>query len=995
VSDFSPSILDSIPLSNKFQLLSNIEPSTENGNTIIETNISSHRGLKKQHKNNNDEYSLPGPFNNKGFSIAHLNVRSLLPKIEEIKLMVKKSNFGVFAVSETWLTDSVPDEFVNIDGYRIYRNDRETCGGGVAIYVKEDIQHSFLSNLISSDIENSWVLIKPDHYKPFLIGCFYRPPSSNKQYLDKMIECIQNAKNELEDLIVLGDFNFPFSLEELNITDPCVYLQHMVGARQLITCPTRVTRLTSTIIDHIYTTIPEKHSKSGVMECSISDHYLIYTLLSTKQEKTKSKEIRIRNFNKFNNINFISDIRKLSLLNINNYTDVNKAWDDWSSKFSDVCAKHAPLRTVRVKDRRNPWVTQEILQLMYQRDKIHAKAKKTSDIKLWNEYKYYRNLVVTELRHSECNYFSNEIDKHRGKPSMWKPLKMALNKNSKSNCIPPNLTPNKLNEYYVQVGPSLADKFNGEGDLSHLESHSSSFVFSEISIDTVYRKLLKLKLISKLDVLDFDSKLLRIAAPYIAPQLSHIFNLSMKQSTLPKSWKTARVIPIYKGKGENDSCINYRPISTLPFVAKIIESCVHEQLIDYLDKNKILCCEQSAYLKHHSTNTSLHKVVDDWLCNINNGMVNGVAFFDLSKCFDTINHKRLLNKLKLYGIREQTLKWFENYLRDRSQAVFTNGTLSDFLNILMGVPQGSNLGPLLFLLFVNDFAKCLDCTTCNLFADDTAIYCGDNSISNVNQTLQIDVENAIKWFKDNLLTVNIDKSCAILIGTNQRLQKQNLSISVENMSLSNVDSIKYLGVTIDQNLSWNTHISAICKKVSPKIEMLRKLKCKLPRDQICIIYESIIQPHFDYCISVWGHTSKNNITLLQRLQNRAARVITGVYDWNYSASKLVKSLGWMTIEERVKYFTLLLAYKSINGKAPSYLCDKFKLYESSYCTRATDGFKLTEPKPNLDIFKRSFIYSSTKLWNNLPQDLKESPSINSFKYNCKKYVKQRVNTHEN
>ena len=187
---------------------------------------------------------------------------------------------------------------------------------------------------------------------------------------------------------------------------------------------------------------------------------------------------------------------------------------------------------------------------------------------------------------------------------------------------------------------------------------------------------------------------------------------------------------------------------------------------------------------------------------------------------------------------------------------------------------------------------------------------------------------------------------------------------------------------------WNTHISAICNKVSPKIEMLRKLKYKLPKEQICTIYESIIQPHFDYCISVWGHTSKNNINMLQRLQNRAARVITGIYDWNYSVSQLVRSLGWMTIEEQVKYFTLLLAFKSVNGQAPSYLCEKFTFYESTYGTRAMDGFKLREPKPNLDIFKRSFMYSSTKLWNNIPQSLRESPSLNTFKHNYKKYLTQ-------
>lgn len=483
-----------------------------------------------------------------------------------------------------------------------------------------------------------------------------------------------------------------------------------------------------------------------------------------------------------------------------------------------------------------------------------------------------------------------------------------------------------------------------------------------------------------------DSKLLQCAAFHIAPQLTHILNLSLQQGSLPDDWKKARVIPIYKGKGDTNDCSSYRPISTLPFVAKIIESCVQEQLVDYLNTNDMLCCQQSAYLKHHSTNTSLHNVVDEWLTNINNGMINGIALFDLSKCFDTINHKRLLKKLEKYGIRETPLHWFTNYLASRSQAVNVNNSLSDFLDVLMGVPQGSNLGPLLFLLFVNDFPSCLQCS-CNLFADDTAIYCSAKTINELNISLQMETNKAFKWFNENQLTLNIDKTCTIAIGTRQRIKPNDeLNINLLDEHLNPVNEIKYLGVTIDNNLTWNKHIHNLVSRVSPKIGLLRKLKYKLSTEQLNIVYQSIIQPHFDYCISVWGQTSQRNISIIQRLQNRAARTITGKYDWDISVTKLINELGWMNIAQRIKYFTSLLTYKAITGKAPSYISEKLELKKSRYDTRENTNNNFKIPKPKLEIYKQSFAYNAPKLFNDLPQSVKTSLTTDSFKKKIKHHL---------
>ena len=928
------------------------------------------------------------PIQIKGFKICHLNIRSILPKIDDIRILMKESNIDVIAFTETWLSEGVTDDLIQIDGYKIYRNDRSHGnGGGVAIYVKDTLQHCLLKDLNSDKIENIWVKITPDYQKEYLIACIYRPPSAPNQYLEDIVDCVEHAHSISNNIIFLGDLNYNFQIDQINATDPCVYLQNILGTRQLITKPTRVTLKSSTIIDHIYTTIPDKHVKSGVIDLCMSDHFLIYTILGCKSASKQPKDILIRSYNKFNLRSFINDISSCTNLNVSNINDINTAWNKWSSSFANICERHAPLRTIRVKDRNKPWVTKEILKLIYARDIAHKIALRDQNENKWNEYRYLRNLIVNKLRDSEKKFLTNELRKHKGKSSMWKPLKMAMNSNNKSSSLPPSLTPNKLNEYYVHMGTKLAEKFETEGDLSGIKQHNENFYFKPLEVNTIFKKLMKLDSKSKLDILKFDGRLLQCAAIHIAPQITHICNLSMKQGILPHAWKQARVTPIYKGKGDANDCANYRPISTLPFIAKIIEACVQEQLVNYLNTNNMLCCEQSAYLKHHSTNTSLHNVVDEWLTNINDGLINGAAFFDLSKCFDTINHRRLIQKLEKYGIRNTPLNWFTNYLSCRSQAVRVNNTLSDFLDILMGVPQGSNLGPLLFLLFVNDFPSCLQCSSCNLFADDTAIYCKAKTIDKLNTDLQLETNQAFKWFNDNLLTVNTDKTCTIVIGTRQRITPtDDLTITLSNNPLNPVNRIKYLGVTIDKNLTWNDHINNLVSKVSPKIALLRKLKYKLSTEHLNTVYLSIIQPHFDYCISVWGHTSQRNIHLIQRLQNRAARTITGKYDWNISVTKLIEELGWMNISQRIQYFTSLLTYKASNGKAPSYISEKLKIKSSRYETRETTNKNFIIPKPNLEIFRHSFSYIAPKMFNSLPQEVKTSLTIESFKKNIKHHL---------
>ena len=326
----------------------------------------------------------------------------------------------------------------------------------------------------------------------------------------------------------------------------------------------------------------------------------------------------------------------------------------------------------------------------------------------------------------------------------------------------------------------------------------------------------------------------------------------------------------------------------------------------------------------------MHRVIDDWLENVNGNQITGLCLLDIAKCFDTIDHELLLKKLSLYGIKGMELKWFGSYLFQRQQAVKCNGNLSPFIEMTSGVPQGSVLGPFLFLLFVNDISSfATNGCMLNLFADDTIIYASGDNIEEVHYKLQSCLDNVSKWYNRNRLLINIEKSKVMVIGNSYQLKALNLQdfvIDFNDSPLELVERAKYLGMYINSDMSWEFHITNLCKQMDYYMSLLRRLRPIFPRKLLLQIYKSYIQPKFDYGITIYGCTTQQNLNLVQRLQNHAARLITGNFDYiNTRGIDLVKSLGLYTIVERRDYFLASLMFKSIHGLAPFYLSNQITM----------------------------------------------------------------------
>ena len=325
----------------------------------------------------------------------------------------------------------------------------------------------------------------------------------------------------------------------------------------------------------------------------------------------------------------------------------------------------------------------------------------------------------------------------------------------------------------------------------------------------------------------------------------------------------------------------------------------------YFNDHDLILVSQSAYLKRHSTITSLHNFLEDWYDNVSDKVFTGICLLDISKCLDKFDHNILLSKLKAYGIESIQHKWFSSYLQGRSQKVACHNNMSSESEITIGVPQGSVLGPILFLLFSNDLPNYTNLGLCNMFADDTLIYISGDSPEETEQKLQKCVDDAAKWYEKHNLVLNAEKSNSIILQPERthKGQKAVFNITIGDKCLKHVSEADYLGLRIDDSLSWKPQISKLCKNIGAKISELKYMSTFANKEMLLYFYETNIQPVIDYGITLWSRVPKKILFKIQKLQNTCSRIITKKHDYIIRGKDIVKELTWMNIEERAKYFT--------------------------------------------------------------------------------------------
>ena len=413
-----------------------------------------------------------------------------------------------------------------------------------------------------------------------------------------------------------------------------------------------------------------------------------------------------------------------------------------------------------------------------------------------------------------------------------------------------------------------------------------------------------------------------------------------------------------------------------------MERILYDQLYNYLTKFELLSDSQFGFRKFHSTATALLDCTNDWYMNLDRKMFNLVVLIDLKKAFDTVDHQILLKKLELYGIKGQALSFLESYLSNRNQKCQIQGSVSSEKLIKCGVPQGSILGPLFFLLYINDLPQCLDKTKPRLFADDTNLTVSGDSITDLETAVNSDLEKLRKWIIANKLSLNVAKTEFMLIGSKQMIKNISilqLNVKIENESIKQVYESKTLGVTIDQHLSWKTNTENICKKITSGISALRRLKEFADKQTLLSVYNAIVRPYFDYCCEVWDVFGETQSKRLQKLQNRAARIILNMSN-DIDHSVALQALGWKPLKTERKKRKAKIMYKLLNKMGPKSLSNLFtyKGEVTNYKLRNISS-SLCLPHPRTNNMKKSFVYDGAHLWNSIPKEIRESKSFSSFR----------------
>ena len=357
-------------------------------------------------------------------------------------------------------------------------------------------------------------------------------------------------------------------------------------------------------------------------------------------------------------------------------------------------------------------------------------------------------------------------------------------------------------------------------------------------------------------------------------------------------------------------------------------------------------------------------------------------FLDLSKAFDLIDHSILKSKLAHVGILDHALHWFDNYLSGRTQSVCVNGTSSESMDLNFGVPQGSVLGPLLFLIFINDLPNCVKQSKVVLYADDTALFFANKDVMTIERVLQEELNSLNNWFHENGLIVNCSKTKVMVFGTSQRLVKTSRPVlKLSDSFLPVKEFCKYLGVIFDSNLNWHGHIDTIASKVSCRLGLLSRIRKYISIDVCMHLRNSIVQPLYEYCDIVWSNSDKTYLDRLLRLQKRGARIILKRKIREVSSEQLFKELGWLPLTERWTFHKCLQVFRCINGFCPSYLLNLFSRNSDihSYNTRGRSNIHLNRISSKSG--SRSFSYAAAELFNDLPDHVKNSDSMRSFTSN--------------
>ena len=956
-------------------------------------------------------------------SVIFVNIRGILSKQVRLSNFLKhclgQKKVDVIILAETWLTKLNCDQ-INIPGYKFTGKHRPNRnGGGVGFLISEDLRFKVRDDLLhDSNVMENCIIEVETKQNNILMNAIYRPPNTNptcfNREFDTHLKLLNLQKNK--DIVIGLDHNLDF-LKSDQHPGTLEFIENTLanGLIPIITRPTRVTKSSATLIDNILVSQKLSNSyTSGVICHDLSDHFPCLTILEKINcKKNEPLIIKSRKLNEKNIANINQKLGEVNWTSVLKNTDVNIKFESFHQVLLDTIDSIAPEKEMIIPAKRvlkEPWMTNGLLKCCEKLRKLYLEFMKCRNVDSETKYKSYRKVLQTLKRHSKKLYYHDKCTEYKSNmKNLWKLINNVCSKNNdKSTAIDclkidnilhytGNKITNEFGEYFSNVGKNCAEKLqpskrNIKDYLKMIPENAKSIFWTPCDREEISKIISSLPNKTSSGFDNISNVLLKKLQPSILDALEIIFNESIQKGVFPSLMKHAEIVPLFKG-GQPHSSNNYRPISLLLTISKLLEKLIYCRTYKFLNGNGIIYNSQYGFRTNHSCEHAITELVGEIVKNQSLNKHTIAIFLDLSKAFDTLQHSVLFSKLSKYGIRGNALAWFKSYLTDRSIkvkcSIASTGQVekSNDYPVDYGTPQGSCLGPLLFLIFCNDLHLQLSLCNSILFADDTTIYKSHSNLRYLKWCVEEDLKAVSDWLRANKLTLNVNKTVCLMFPKNQKPIE--ISITLDDQPIKKVTETKFLGVWIDTKLNWTSHLNKLYVKLNQSIGLIRKGKNFLDTHSLRILYFAQFQSHLNYGLSIWGNMiSSTSLNKLQRLQNTCVNLLGK----NQTIPDIYTKLKIMRVEQLIKLENCKFAYKMYNKLLPIKVIklatqdQSGKSLEKKHCYNTRQKNLLNAPKCSGKNYLASVLCKSIIEYRTLSLETRQTNNFKSFVIKCKKTI---------